>query len=106
MMINLLTPVRASRDVRRALGAAGCADVHKVTSRPAVAGTGFDRAIRTDVQLSAFNDPDRIATVLAALPDVLQTVTTPTAVAVYRAQRATGGTPAAEPGRTSPRRRR
>lgn len=103
-MTRPLTPAQATRAVLQALGAAGLADVRKVTSRPAVAGDGFDRAVRTDVTLHPHNRPERIAAVLAALPNVVQTLTTPASVAVYRAERPTNS-PAAPQSRRARRRR-
>lgn len=99
-----LTPARATRAVLQALDAAGLADVRKVTSRPAVAGDGFDRAVRTDVTLHPYNRPEHIAAVLAALPNVVQTLTTPASVAVYRAERPISS-PTAQQSRRARRRR-
>lgn len=87
-MTAALTPAHATRAVRQALTAAGLTEmVRTVTSRPAVAGTGLSRAVRTDVTLHPHQRPEPIAAVLAGLPDVVQTLTTATSVAVYRAER-------------------
>lgn len=82
-----LTPARATREARAALGAAGLAAVRRVTSRPAAAPGGRrEHTIRTDVHLYLYphSDRDAVAAALRALPGLVDEFLGTATISLYR----------------------
>ncbi len=97
-----LTPAQATREARTALGAAGRADVRRVTSRhSATTGGRLDGTVRTDVHLYPHTDRDAVADALRALPDVVQASAGTDTVTIYRTATRTVGGPT-NPARLTP----